>query len=289
VSISYVINKNQGGISLNYITLNNGTKMPQLGFGVWKIENKNMPAVLNNAFNTGFRSIDTASVYENEEGVGEGIAKSNISRDDLFITTKVRNKDHGYDNTLKAFEESLKKLKLDYVDQYLVHWPMPQVDKFIETYKALEKLYTEGRVRAIGVCNFTDEHLSRLMDECEIIPTVNQVECHVYLQQQKLKDFCQKHNIFLEAWSPLMQGEALQEKIIKEIANKYKKTAAQIIIRWHLQNKTIVIPKSSTSSRIAENYDVFDFELDNDSMDRIASLDKEKRQGPHPDNMNILE
>lgn len=275
---------------MEYVTLNNGLKMPQLGFGVWQIEDDKVSGVLKKAFNMGFRSIDTAAVYENERGVGEGIALSDVPRDKMFVTTKLRNRDQGYDSTLKAFESSLEKLGLNYVDLYLIHWPMPKIDKYIESYKALEKLYKDGFLKSIGVCNFSIKHLERLLSECEIIPTVNQVECHPYLQQKELKRFCKEHNIYLEAWSPLMQGgEVLRDKTIKEIATNYNKTPAQVVIRWHIQSSSIVIPKSVTESRIEENFNVFDFELNDYDMDKIAGLDKNQRKGPIPDDMNILE
>lgn len=272
---------------MQYLTLNNDIQIPQLGYGVWKVPNEEATAAVEKALEAGFRSIDTAKVYGNERGVGEALANSSIARDDLFITTKVWNADQGYENTLNAFDESLEKLGLDYVDLYLIHWPTPKYDEYVETYKALEKLYNDGRTKAIGVCNFDIEHLERIMDECEVTPAVNQVECHPYLQQKELKDFCKKHGIRLEAYSPLMNGtDVLQDKVIKEIASQYNKTEAQVILRWHLQSDVVVIPKTVTPSRMDENLDVFDFELSDEAMDKIADLDQNLRHNAVPNEMN---
>ncbi|MYL21838.1 aldo/keto reductase [Halobacillus litoralis] len=270
------------------VTLHSTIEMPQLGFGVWQVEeNEAVPAVTK-AIETGYRSIDTAAIYGNEKQVGEAIRQSGAARDELFITTKVWNTDQGYDNTLKAFETSLDKLGLDYVDLYLIHWPTPEFDEYVETYKALEKLYKDGKVKAIGVCNFDIDHLQRLLDECDVKPAVNQVECHPYLAQNELKDFCRDNGILVEAWSPLMQGgEVLKNEDVQSIAKKHGKTPAQVIIRWHLQNDTVVIPKSVTPSRIEENFDVFDFELTADDMAAINKLDRGERKGPKPSEMNV--
>ncbi len=273
---------------MDIVTLNNGLKMPQIGLGVWQVEDHQTGVdSVKKAIETGYRSIDTAMIYKNEEAVGQGIRESGVPREELFITTKVWNADQGYDSTLQALETSLEKLGLDYVDLYLIHWPMPEKDKYIETYKALEKLYEDGKVKAIGVCNFEIEHLQRLMDECTVKPVLNQVECHPYFAQLELKEFCAKHDIFLEAWSPLMQGgEVLEDDIIRNIAEKYGKEPAQVVIRWHLQSGSIVIPKSVTPSRIESNFDVFDFALTADELKSINDLDRGERKGPHPNEMN---
>src|SRR5690625_3991143 len=246
---------------MRYITFHNGEQMPQLGFGTYKIVGKEINDVISQALTTGYRSIDTAQYYHNESGIGEVIKNSEIPRDELFITSKVWNSHHGYEKTLQAFEESMKKLQLDYLDLYLIHWPTPMYDQYIETYKALEELYHDGRVKAIGVSNFHMEHIQRLLDECEIVPVVNQVECHPFLQQKELKAFCQKHSIFIESWSPLARGGALANETIELLAKKHHKTPGQIILRWHIQENSIVIPKSVTPTRIKENFQVFDFTL----------------------------
>jgi len=272
---------------MNYITLNNGVRIPQLGLGVYKVLNEEVTDVVTHALNVGYRSIDTAQFYENEEGVGKAIEKSEIPREELFITTKVWNSHHGYDKTLEAFEESMEKLKLDYVDLYLIHWPTPMYDQYVETYKALEKLYEDGRVKAIGVSNFHIEHIERLLDECDIKPVVNQVECHPLFQQKELKAFCEKHHIYIESWSPLARGKAITNESVQALAKKYEKTPAQIILRWHIQEGSIVIPKSVTPSRIRENFQVFDFELDEEAMKQIEKLDSGERTGREPNEMDI--
>ena len=273
---------------MNFVTLNNGLKMPQLGFGVWQVPDDQAAVAVAKALEVGYRSIDTAMIYENEKGVGKAIHESSIPREELFITTKVWNTDQGFDNSITAYEKSLERLGLDYVDLYLIHWPTPQYDQYVETYKALEKLYRDGRVKAIGVCNFNQNHLEQIINECEITPVLNQVECHPYLSQKDIKDFCHSHNIYVEAWSPLDQGgEALEDPVIKRIAAAHEKTTAQTILRWHLQNNTIVIPKSVTPSRIEENFKVFDFELSQKEMEEIHNLNRNRRKGPEPNDFNI--
>lgn len=272
---------------MDVVTLNNGLKMPQLGFGVWRVPNEQATEAVSTALEVGYRLIDTAMIYQNEEGVGKAIAQSQVPREEIFVTTKVWNGDHGYDSTLRAYDESLKRLGLDYIDLYLIHWPTPQYDQYVETYKAMERIYKEGRVKAIGVCNFHIEHLERLMAECEVTPVVNQVECHPYLTQTELKAFCKKHNIFVESWSPLEQGgEVLQDETIVKIAAAHGKTPAQVILRWHLQEGSIVIPKSVTPARIEENFRVFDFQLTSEEMEAIHKLNKNRRRGSDPNDMN---
>ncbi|MCG7405792.1 aldo/keto reductase [Paenibacillus sp. ACRRX] len=272
------------------ITLNNGIKMPQLGLGVWRVEEgQQVVTAVKTALEVGYRHIDTAAIYKNEEGVGEAIRQSGVPREEIFLTTKVWNADQGFDATIQALEESLRKLGTDYVDLYLVHWPVPERDLYVDTYKALEKLLEDGRVRSIGVSNFNIHHLERLLSETTIKPVVNQVECHPRLVQHELRAFCEQHDIRLEAWSPLMQGgDILDNEVILKLAQQHDKTAAQVIIRWHLQIGNIVIPKSITPSRIAENFNVFDFELSSDEIAAISALNQDKRVGPDPDTMNVF-
>lgn len=275
---------------MEFVRLNNAVLIPQVGYGVYKVPNEEITASVLTAFEAGYRSIDTAQFYQNEAGLGEAIRQSGIPRKDLFITSKVWNSHHGTDRTVQAFEASLEQLGLEYLDLYLVHWPVPVLDKYIETYQAMEQLYKDGCIRAIGVSNFHIHHLQRLLDVCDIIPTVNQVECHPYLQQQELKAFCKQHGIYVESWSPLYRGgEVLQETSILQIAEKHQKTPAQIILRWHLQEDSIIIPKSVTPVRIRENIGLFDFELDEEDIGAIRNLNKDVRIGKDPDDMNIID
>ena len=270
-------------------TLHNGVEMPWFGLGVFKVEEGT--EVVNSvkaAIEAGYKSIDTAAIYGNEEGVGKAIAESNVPREELFITTKVWNSAQGYDSTLAAFEESMKKLGLEYLDLYLIHWPVPKQNKYKETWKALEKLYKDGRVRAIGVSNFKEHHLKDLLDNCEVKPMVNQVEYHPRLTQTEIHKLCKENGIQLEAWSPLMRGSLFEEPTLKEIAQKYGKSIAQVILRWDLQNEVVTIPKSITPHRIQENADIFDFELSADDMEKISSLNQNQRVGSDPDEMNTI-
>lgn len=273
---------------MSLLTLNNGIKIPKVGFGVWKVADEEAPKTVSQAFDAGYRLIDTAKIYGNEVGVGKAIASSSLSRDELFITTKVWNSDQGYEETLQAIDESLDKLGLDYVDLYLVHWPTPMYDQYVETYKALETIYKDGRAKAIGVCNFNIEHLQRLEQECSIVPTVNQVECHPYLQQQELKAYCAEKGIALQAYSPLMNGKTvLEDRTIVALAEKYGKTAAQIILRWHLQSDHLIIPKTVTPIRMTENIQLFDFELTAEDIAQITALDRGERVNSDPNTMDM--
>jgi methylglyoxal/glyoxal reductase len=268
------------------VKLANGVEMPRLGLGVWKAKDgEEVQNAVKAAIQTGYRLIDTAAVYKNEEGVGKAIKESGVSREDLFITTKVWNDDQGYESTLQAFEESRKKLGLEYIDLYLIHWPVK--GKYKETWKALEKLYEDGLVKAIGVSNFQVHHLKDLLSDAKVKPMVNQVEFHPYLTQKELLAYCNEENIQLEAWSPLMQGEVVRVDVIKELAEKYGKTPAQIVLRWDLQHGVVTIPKSVKEHRIQENADVFDFELSREDMDKLDALNKNHRYGPDPDNFDF--
>jgi diketogulonate reductase-like aldo/keto reductase len=268
-------------------TLHNGVKMPWLGLGVFKVKDgEEVVSSVKTALEAGYRSIDTAAIYGNEDGVGKAINESDVPREELFITTKVWNADQGYESTLAAFDKSMEKLGLDYLDLYLIHWAAPALGKYLETWKALEKLYKDGRIRAIGVSNFKIHHLEDIIANCEIKPMVNQVEYHPRFNQKELHEYCKKNEIQLEAWSPLMQGGLLDEPTLIEIANKYNKSTAQIIIRWDLQTEVVTIPKSTKPHRIAENADVFDFELSQEDMNKINTLNQDNRMFADPDEFN---
>lgn len=268
------------------VTLNNGVRIPQLGFGVWQVESGETAEVVSTALETGYRSIDTAAAYGNEEGVGQALRRSGLPRDELFVTSKLRNPDQGYDSTLRAFDATMERLGLEHLDLYLIHWPMPARDTYLSSWKAMERLYAEGRVRAIGVSNFHADHLRRVLDEGGIVPTVNQIELHPRLTQQELRSFNREHDIATEAWSPLGQGQVLQDPTIGKVAEAYGKSPAQVILRWHLQVGNIAIPKSVTPERIRANFDVFDFELSSGDVETISGLNNGQRFGPDPDTMN---
>ncbi|MFF7813255.1 aldo/keto reductase [Streptomyces sp. NPDC007945] len=268
------------------VKLNNGVEIPQLGFGVFQVADEATTAAVTAALDAGYRSVDTAAVYGNEAGVGRALAASGIPREELFVTTKLWNADQGYDATLRAFDASLAKLGLDYVDLYLIHWPTPARDLYRDSWRALERLAEEGRVRAAGVSNFQPEHLRRLLEDATLTPVVNQIELHPALQQSELRAFHGEHGIATEAWSPLAQGAVLDDPAITAIAAAHGKSPAQVVIRWHLQLGNVVIPKSVTPARIRANLDVFDFVLTDAEMTAIAGLDRGLRTGPHPDELN---
>ncbi|MFH8686241.1 aldo/keto reductase [Streptomyces anulatus] len=268
------------------VTLNNGVTVPQLGFGVFQVPDDETTAAVSAALEAGYRSIDTAAIYGNEVGVGRALAASGIPREELFVTTKLWNADQGYDATLAAFDASLAKLGLDYVDLYLIHWPTPAHDLYPESWRALEKLAADGRIRAAGVSNFQPAHLRRLLETGTLVPAVNQIELHPGLQQAELRAFHAEHGIATEAWSPLAQGALLTEEALVSIAERHGKSPAQVVLRWHLQLGNVVIPKSVTPERIRQNIDVFDFELSAADMDAVAALDRGMRTGPDPDTLN---
>ncbi|GIO24497.1 aldo/keto reductase [Oceanobacillus sp. J11TS1] len=264
------------------VTLNNGVDMPKFGLGVYKVdEGKTAVEAVKAALENGYRSIDTASFYENEVSVGQGIKESGVARESIFLTSKVWNDEQGYESTLEAFERSLQKLDTDYLDLYLIHWPVKET--FIDTWKALEKLYHDGRVRAIGVSNFHIQHLERLLPEAEVVPAINQVEFHPHLTQEGLRMFCEKQGIQLEAWSPLKRGQLLDHPTLVSIGEKYGKSVAQVILRWDIQHNVVTIPKSITPERIIQNADIFDFELTEEEMKQIDALNENSRSGSNPD------
>ncbi|HET7310216.1 MAG TPA: aldo/keto reductase [Mycobacteriales bacterium] len=269
------------------LRLNNGVEMPQLGFGVFLVPADEVVEPVRAALDTGYRLIDTAKLYGNEEGVGRAIRESGVSRVDVFVTTKVWNSDHGYDATLRAFDESQKLLGLDVVDLYLIHWPTPQRNLFVQTWQALERLYADGRVRAIGVSNFNVPHLQRLLDETTVVPAVNQIELHPGFAQDELRAFHAQHGIVTESWSPLGRGHGLLDNpTVTSIADAHGKTPAQVVLRWHLQLGCVVIPKSAHAQRIKENFDVFDIELSDSDMAALSAISEPGRIGPDPDEFN---
>jgi 2,5-diketo-D-gluconate reductase A len=272
--------------SVPLVTLNDGNTIPQLGFGVFKVDPDKTSRVVRDAFEVGYRHIDTAKIYGNEEGVGHAIKTSGIDRHELFITTKLWNADQGYESGLEAFEKSLGRLQLDYVDLYLIHWPAPANDNYVEAWKALEKIRESGRAKSIGVSNFTVEHLTRLLGETEVVPAVNQIELHPEFQQREITTFGREHGIATEAWSPLAQGALLKEPNVQQIADAHGKSLAQVILRWHIQQGNIIFPKSNNRERIEENFNIFDFELSDDEQASITALEKDGRVGGHPNEVN---
>ena len=266
------------------IELNSGATIPQLGFGVFQIEQSQTAETVSKALEIGYRHIDTAQMYGNEAEVGEAIRGSGIGRDELFVTTKCNNSNHGRLDSQKALDESLSKLGLDYVDLYLIHWPLPGKDLYVDTWRGFEEAAKDGKTRSIGVSNFQDHHLERLFAETDTVPAVNQIELHPHMQQLAMRSFDERHGIATEAWSPIGQGKGvIDESTIEGIAKKHDKTGAQVTLRWHIQLGNIVFPKSVTPSRIQENFDIFDFELSDEEMSAIGELERAERIGPDPD------
>lgn len=280
------MNASTSGSAVPRLTLNTGATIPQLGLGVFQVPPEDTRGVVSAGLDAGYRSIDTAARYHNEAGVGEAIAESGLARDEVFVTTKLANDDQGYDQAHSAFNDSLEELGLDAVDLYLIHWPAPKRGEYLNCWSAFEEFYRTGRARAIGVSNFLVPHLERLLENSEIIPAVNQIELHPYLQQKELRSFHEQHGILTEAWSPLAQGAVLADPVITGIAERLGRSPAQIVLRWHVQLGTIVIPKSVTPARQRENIDVFDFELSGADMAQIEALDRGERTGFDPNEFN---
>ncbi|WP_406142055.1 aldo/keto reductase [Streptomyces sp. NBC_01089] len=270
------------------ISLNNGVQIPQLGFGVFQIEPADTRAATLAALETGYRHIDTAEMYGNEKEVGEAVRDSGLAREDVFVTSKLNNGFHAHDDALKAFDRTLAELRFDYLDLFLIHWPLPDVGDFVETWRAMEEIYRSGRAKAIGVSNFQPHHVRRLLQETEIVPAVNQIEVHPYLAQDEVRAFGAGHRIATEAWSPIAQGKVLDDPTITGIARRVGRTPAQVTLRWHIQRNDIVFPKSVTRSRVEENFALFDFELTEADMAAITGLDRGERTGPDPDTFNYV-
>ena len=270
------------------ITLNNGVEIPQLGFGVFQIEPDETKDATLAALEVGYRHIDTAEMYGNEKEVGEAVRESGIDRDGIFVTSKLSNAFHAYDAALSGFDQTMEDLGLDYLDLFLVHWPLPTVEDYVVTWQAMEKIYESGRVKAIGVSNFTPKHLRRLHGETTVTPAVNQIEVHPYLANDEVRGFNREHGIATEAWSPIAQGKVLDDPTIVRIAENVGKTPAQVTLRWHIQRGDIVFPKSVTRSRVEENFDIFDFELSGTDMTDITSLDRHERIGGDPDTVDFV-
>lgn len=265
------------------IKMNDHHDIPQLGFGLYLVKDDETPSSVREALKAGYRSLDSAQIYENESGLGRAIKESNVKREDLYITTKIWNSEQGYDSTLKSFDVSMGKLGIEKLDLLLIHWPSAHRNLYVETWKAMIQLQRNGRVKSIGVSNFAKEHLDKILEATSVVPVLNQIELHPHFQQKDLRRFHEQHNIKTEAWSPLGQGKVISDPVIKKIADKHKKTPAQVILRWHMENGIIAIPKSITPSRIQENIQIFDFKMDADDMGAIEKLDqKNGRIGPDP-------
>ncbi len=274
--------------SIPNVTLNNAVEIPQLGFGVFQIEPEQTTAATLTALEAGYRHIDTAQMYGNEKEVGQAVRESAVPRDEIFVTTKLNNGFHAHDDALTAFDQSLADLQFEYVDLFLIHWPLPDVGDFVETWHALEEIYSSGRAKSIGVSNFQPHHLRRLLNESTVVPAVNQIEVHPYLTQDDVRSFDSEHHIATEAWSPIAQGKVLDEPVIVRIAAALGKSPAQVTLRWHIQRGDIVFPKSVTASRVRENADIFDFELSDIDMAGITELNRDERTGPNPDEFNMV-
>jgi 2,5-diketo-D-gluconate reductase A len=277
--------------SVPHVSLSAGSTsidIPQLGFGVWQVPDAEVTDAVGTALEVGYRSIDTAAAYQNEDGVGRALARTDVPREDIFLTTKVWNDQQGYDATLRAFDASAKRLGQEVVDLYLIHWPVPAKDAYVDTWRALLELRNQGRIRAAGVCNFQPAHLQRLLDETGELPALNQIELHPRLQQRELRAFHAQHGIVTEDWSPLASGgDLLEDPVVSGIAQRLSRTPAQVVLRWHVQLGHVVIPKSVTPSRIAENFQVFDFELQPEDLAAIDGMDRGQRTGPDPDTFNL--
>ena len=276
--------------SVPNVSLSTGTTtidIPQLGFGVWQVPDAEVTDAVSTALEVGYRSIDTAAAYQNEEGVGRALARTDAPREEIFLTTKVWNDEQGYEATLRAFDASAKRLGQEVVDLYLIHWPVPSKDAYVDTWRALLELRSQGRIRAAGVCNFQPAHLQRLLDETGELPAINQIELHPRLQQAELRAFHAQHGIVTEDWSPLASGGLLSDPVIAGIAQRLSRTPAQVILRWHLELGNVVIPKSVTPSRIAENFAIFDFELEPADLAAIEGLNRDERTGPDPDTFDV--
>jgi 2,5-diketo-D-gluconate reductase A len=271
------------------IRLNNGVEIPQLGFGVYQVPPEDTADAVATALEIGYRHIDTAEMYGNEKGVGEAVARSGIDRGEVFVTSKLNNGFHRRDDALRAFDQSLGDLGFEYLDLFLIHWPLPGIDvDYIETWKAMEEIYASGRCRAIGVSNFQAHHLRRLFSQAQVRPAVNQIEVHPYLTQEELRAFDADHEIVTEAWSPIAQGKVLGDPAIVAIAERLGRTPAQVVLRWHVQRGDVVFPKSVSRQRMQENVELFDFELGTDDMATLTGLDRGERTGPDPDTFNYI-
>jgi 2,5-diketo-D-gluconate reductase A len=268
------------------VLLNNGVEIPQLGFGVFKVPPEQTEDVTRTALEIGYRHVDTAQMYGNEAGVGRAVRAAGLARDEVFVTSKLDNPNHARDDALRSFDGTLAELGFDHVDLFLIHWPLPEVGDFVETWHAMEEIYRSGRARAIGVSNFAPHHLRRLLAAAEVVPAVNQIEVHPYLVQDDVRAFGAEHGIVTEAWAPIARGRVLDDPVITTIAKRLERTPAQVTLRWAIQRGDVVFPKSVSRGRIEENFDLFDFELAEDEMAEITALDRQERTGPDPDTMN---